>query len=127
MKLRILLAALGFFAIGSGLLKSRARVRDRMGGAGLGVVEGVLGGLLLIAQAPGVADEGVRVALGWATMGIMVASNVYALLRARRYSRRLEDSEGHRLYTQIKFQQVLEKAQFKAADPPPESRPPPES
>ncbi len=126
MKLRILFAALGMFALVSGWVKCRARVRERMGGSGLGVVEGVLGLVLLLSQAPGLANEGLRVGLAWATFGVMIASNAYAVVRATRYSRGLGDSEGHRLYTKIKFEEALENAQVRAADPPSEYRPDPE-
>jgi hypothetical protein len=120
-KLRILLAVFGLFALGSGLMKSRARVRERMGGAGLGVIEGFLGFVLLISQGPNMANEGLRTALAWTTLGVMAVSNAYAVLRARNFAEERRDSEGHRLYTQIKFQQALEMAEADAPERPGES------
>lgn len=111
MKIRILLAALGLFALLSGALKSRARVSERMGGVGLAPAEALLGLVLLMSQAPGLADEGVRVGLGWATLALMVVSNVHAVFRARRMASGRQDSEGHRLYTQIKFQEAMARAE----------------
>lgn len=93
--------------MGSGWVKNRASVRERMGGAGLGILEGVLGFVLLISQGPGMANESLRISLGWATLALMVVSNLHAVLRARKHANRRRDSEGHRLYTQIKFQDAL--------------------
>ena len=110
MKIRILLAALGIFALLSGALKSRAHVSERMGGVGLGVLEAVLGFVLVMSQIPGMAAEGARITLGWATLLLMGVSNIHAMFRAGGVARRRQDSEGHRLYTQIKFQEALAKA-----------------
>ena len=110
MELNVLLGLLGVFAMVSGWLKSRARVREYMGGAGLGVIELLAGFVLLIVQGPNMAEQGTRILVGWATGGIMVFSNLYAVVRARSVTRRRVDSEGRRLYTQVKYEQALKAA-----------------
>jgi hypothetical protein len=117
MKLRILLAGLGLFALLSGWMKSRARVSERMGGNGLGVLEAGLGFLLVISQTSGAPSDGVRTGMGWATVAVMIASNAFALLRARQYAQGRRDSEGHRLYTRVKFEEALEKTEVDSAEP----------
>jgi hypothetical protein len=117
MKLRILFAALGLFALVSGWMKTRTRARERLGGSGLGLVEAVLGFALVISQGMNVSAEGTRTAMGWATVVAMIASNVYAISRARRYARGRRASEGHRLYTQIKFRETLGKHGAVEVDP----------
>ena len=126
MKIQILLAALGLFALLSGALKSRARVSERLGGIGLGGVEAVMGFVLVISQAPGIANEDLRVALGWGTLGLMAVSNLHAVLRARGAAKGRRDSEGHRLYTQIKFQAAHSRADSGLAgeDEPSDGSPP---
>jgi len=109
-ELNIILAVLGLFAMISGGLKSRERLRQYLGGPGLGWLELLIGFLLLIAQGPGMAGAGVRISLGWLTGGVMLISNLYTLLRARSITNRRIESEGRRLYTQVKFQQALEEA-----------------
>ena len=115
MKLRLLLAALGLFAVGSGSMKNRARVRDSLGGGGFGVTESLFGVVLLLSQGLNVASDGVQIALGWMTIGVIVVSNIRAVLGARNYFSRRLASEGHRLYTQIKFQEAPEDTQGGAA------------
>ncbi len=114
MKIRILLAGLGLFALVSGALKSRPRVSERLGGLGVGPFEALMGFVLVMSQAPGLANEGLRIGLGWATLATMVVSNVQAMFKSRSVARGRRDSEGHRLYAQIKFKDAMAKAESDA-------------
>ncbi len=108
MTLRILLGLLALFTLLSGWMKSRARIRSAVGGAGLGAVELLAGFMLLIAQGPGMAPDGARMALGAFTAVVLVLSNVGAVLKASRLRRVREGSEGSRLYSSIKYQELAE-------------------
>lgn len=108
MTVRVFLGILALFTLLSGWMKSRARIRTVMGGSGgLGVVELLAGIALLVSQAPGVASDGTRTSLAWATAGVLVVSNLFSLLKARRVRRVREDSEGVRLYAKIKSREII--------------------
>ena len=120
MAVRVILALVGVFAMVSGWLKSRERVRTTLGGVGLGQVEALIGVVLFLAQVSVKGGESGRMALGWVTLGAVAASNMHAILRARRVTREREASQGHRLYTQIKFQQAVEGGKPGVETPPAE-------
>lgn len=103
LQLRIPLFLLGAVAILSGGLKTRARVRAYQGGLGLALLEVLAGVALVGSTAPGVATDGTMIVLAKVTGVIIVISSVAQALKAHKLSKAREESEGGRLYSQIKY------------------------
>ena len=94
----ILLFLLGLLAAASGGLKLRARVRSLVGNSSLAVAETIVGVLTVLGSGVGLAR--VR-PLAWAVVavasGLIVASSLSLVGKARRHRERAEASEAARL------------------------------
>ena len=94
----ILLFVLGLLAAASGGLKLRSRVRSLVGSSPLAVAEAAVGVLVIFGSGVGLAR--VR-PLAWAVVvvasGLIVASSVSLVRKARRHRKRAGASEAARL------------------------------
>ncbi len=98
----------GLLTVVSGVMKSRERVRTQIGGTGLAPWEILTGAVLLFTLVPGLASEATQARLGWATLVVLVISNLGAYAKIREVIQRREESEGSRLYQRIKYQEMVE-------------------